>query len=97
MMMTSSDGPIHDAKVDAVVARLEASRRRAPGGGPRCDRTADRDPHAYVDYGFSIHPEQGELIYVLCRALGARRSLPPRSACPRSISPPRCATTAAAR
>jgi predicted O-methyltransferase YrrM len=73
MMLTSPDGPIHDAKIDAVIARLEASRRRAPGGGPRYDRTVDRNPHAYVDYGFSIHPEQGELIYILCRALGARR------------------------
>jgi predicted O-methyltransferase YrrM len=43
------------------------------GGGPRHDAAADRDPHAYANIGFSIHPEQGDLIYVLCRALGARR------------------------
>jgi predicted O-methyltransferase YrrM len=72
-MIASSVGPIHDAKIDAVVARMLASRRRAPGGGPRHDPAAERDPHAYADYGFSISPEQGELIYVLCRALGARR------------------------
>ena len=66
-------GPLHDAKVGSVVARLQASRRGAPGGGPRYDAAADRNPHAYADYGFSIHPEQGDLIYVLCRALGAKR------------------------
>jgi len=31
------------------------------------------DPHAYEEFGFSIHPEQGDLIYLLCRAIGARR------------------------
>jgi predicted O-methyltransferase YrrM len=72
-MLAASVGPLQDAKIDAVVARLLASRRRAPGGGPRHDPTAERDPYAYADYGFSISPEQGELIYVLCRALGARR------------------------
>jgi predicted O-methyltransferase YrrM len=71
--MLAAAGPLHDAKVGSVVARLEASRRPVRGGGPRHDAAADRNPHAYASVGFSIHPEQGDLIYVLCRALGARR------------------------
>ena len=42
-----------------------------PGGGPRTGATLD--PAAYVDYGFSIDREHGELIYSLCRALHAIR------------------------
>jgi predicted O-methyltransferase YrrM len=72
--MSSAASALFDAKVEAIVARLEASRRPAPNGGPRSNPKADRNPHGYADYGFSIHPEQGELIYVLCRALGARRA-----------------------
>src|SRR6516162_5181359 len=34
---------------------------------------AIRDPFAYADYGFSIVPEQGDLIYLLCRAMQASR------------------------
>ena len=71
--MDSSPSVLLDAKIDAVVARMEAARRQARGGGPRFNPDADRNPHAYPDRGFSIHPEQGELIYVLCRALRARR------------------------
>lgn len=71
--MSASTGVLRDARIDAVITRLEAARRQAPGGGPRFNPDADHNPHAYVGQGFSIHPEQGELIYVLCRALGARR------------------------
>jgi predicted O-methyltransferase YrrM len=71
--MSSAASALHDPKVEAIVARIEASRRPAPNGGPRSNPKADRDPHAYAEYGFSIYPEQGELIYVLCRALGAQR------------------------
>ncbi|WP_243655210.1 class I SAM-dependent methyltransferase [Raoultella sp. BIGb0138] len=31
------------------------------------------DPEQFADYGFSIHPEQGDLIYLLCRAMKATR------------------------
>jgi predicted O-methyltransferase YrrM len=72
--MSASASALRDPKIEAIVARLEASRQRPPSGGPRSDPEADRNPHAYAGYGFSIHPEQGELIYVLCRALGARRA-----------------------
>jgi predicted O-methyltransferase YrrM len=64
-------GPIFDSKISAVLGRLEAARRYPRSGGPRT--TDERDPHAYKTFGFSIHPEQGDLIYLLCRALGAKR------------------------
>jgi predicted O-methyltransferase YrrM len=64
-------GPLTDPKVIAVIDRLQAERRRPPSGGPR--HGGELDPHAYAEFGFSIHPEQGDLIYLLCRAIGARR------------------------
>ena len=67
----SAPGPLTDPKVIAVIDRLQAERRRPPSGGPRQSR--ELDPHAYEEFGFSIHPEQGDLIYLLCRAIGARR------------------------
>jgi predicted O-methyltransferase YrrM len=72
--MPATASALLDPKVEAIIARLAASRRPAHNGGPRSNPNADRNPHAYAGYGFSIHPEQGELIYVLCRALGARRA-----------------------
>jgi predicted O-methyltransferase YrrM len=58
---------------DAVLARLrdEAEQNRPPDGGPR--RSGIRDPFHYAEYGFSISQEQGELIYLLCRQMHARR------------------------
>jgi predicted O-methyltransferase YrrM/DNA-binding PadR family transcriptional regulator len=66
-------GPVLDARVNQVLARLrvEAARHRPNDGGPR--GSGDRDPQRYAEFGFSIHPEQGELIYLLCRALRATR------------------------
>jgi predicted O-methyltransferase YrrM len=52
---------------------LQAARRRPADGGPRGNPQASRDPHDYAEQGFSIHPEQGELIYLLCRGLRATR------------------------
>jgi predicted O-methyltransferase YrrM len=65
-------GPIFDPQVNAVITRLEKTRRRPENGGPR-DPANQHDPHAYADFGFSIHPAQGDLIYLLCRAQGAKR------------------------
>jgi predicted O-methyltransferase YrrM len=73
MTNLSPRGPIRDARVNTVTARLDAERRRPPAGGPRGNPGASHDPFAYADYGFSIVPEQGDLIYLLCRAMGARR------------------------
>lgn len=66
-----SDGPLHDPRVAEVIARLQAQRSYPTNGGPRGSRL--HDPHAYADFGFSIYPEQGELIYLLCRSLRAKR------------------------
>lgn len=62
---------LRDARVSGVIARMLTSGGRPTGGGPRT--SAEHDPHAYAGYGFSIHPEQGDLLYLLCRALGATR------------------------
>ncbi|KJC51012.1 methyltransferase [Bradyrhizobium sp. LTSP885] len=63
---------IADPRVTAVIDRLQAARSRPAGGGPR-GGSGSRDPHAYAEQGFSIDPEQGELIYLLCRGIGAKR------------------------
>ena len=63
--------PIRDPRVLEVIARMNASRRFPPReafAGP-----VGKDPEAFADYGFSIHPDQGDLIYLLCRGLGAKR------------------------
>jgi predicted O-methyltransferase YrrM len=64
--------PLLDPQVVSVLDRLHAERRRPPAGGPR-GGGGSADPHAYSDIGFSIHPDQGDLIYLLCRAMGATR------------------------
>ena len=70
-MQVTPSGPIRDRKVNAVIERLHNDRRFPTGGGPR--QGASPDPEAFADYGFSIHPEQGDLIYLLCRGMGAKR------------------------
>ncbi|MHC1943129.1 class I SAM-dependent methyltransferase [Bradyrhizobium sp. UFLA06-06] len=62
---------IRDARVTAVIERLQTTRRAPVRGNPM--QSGSRDPHDYVEQGFSIHPEQGELIYLLCRGLRAKR------------------------
>ena len=65
--------PLRDPRVHAVIDRLQAERRRPGNGGPRANPAASYDPHDYAEYGFSIVPEQGDLIYLLCRGLRATR------------------------
>ena len=65
--------PLRDARVRTVIERLQAERRRPPDGGPRANPSQSYDPHDYADYGFSIVPEQGDLIYLLCRGMRATR------------------------
>jgi predicted O-methyltransferase YrrM len=65
-------GPIQDPHINAVIERMQAARRPS-GGGPRGNRIASRDPHDYAEQGFSITPDQGELIYLLCRGARAAR------------------------
>ena len=70
--MNLHSGPIRDPRLDAVLAQMmEAAHRRPLDGGPR--NGGSREPNDYSDYGFSIFREQGELIYLLCRAIEARR------------------------
>jgi predicted O-methyltransferase YrrM len=64
---------IRDARILAVIDRLQAERRRPISGGPKDNRSESQDPYDYADYGFSIHPEQGDLIYLLCRGIRATR------------------------
>ena len=65
-------GPLRDPKVNAVIERLHLNRRSPrDSGAPRMSSTPD--PAAFAEYGFSIHPDQGDLIYLLCRGMKARR------------------------
>lgn len=63
--------PLQDPKVSAVIDRVWRSQRHPTDGGPRS--AASEDPADYADYGFSILPAQGELIYLLCRAMRTTR------------------------
>jgi predicted O-methyltransferase YrrM len=65
--------PIRDARVLAVIDRLIATYRRPSGGSPIHNPDMSRDPHDYAEYGFSIYPEQGDLLYLLCRGMRATR------------------------
>jgi predicted O-methyltransferase YrrM len=66
------NSPIQDTRVNDVIARLQAARRPR-GGGPRGDAQSSHDPYDYAEQGFSISPDQGELIYLLCRGARATR------------------------
>lgn len=63
--------PLQDPGVNAVIDRVWYSQRYPSDGGPRSNPNCD--PADYADYGFSIFPAQGDLIYLLCRALRATR------------------------
>ena len=69
----TADGqsPLQDAQVNAVIDRVWASQRYPEDDGPRANPSCD--PADYADYGFSIFPAQGDLIYLLCRAIRATR------------------------
>jgi predicted O-methyltransferase YrrM len=63
-------GPIRDTRVLGVLERMNSERRQ-----PRREAFdgASHDAEAFADFGFSIHADQGDLIYLLCRAMGAKR------------------------
>jgi predicted O-methyltransferase YrrM len=77
MQILGDCGPLRDQKINAVIERLHANRRFPPGVGPRGGGPRQMgdapDPEHFAEYGFSIHPEQGDLIYLLCRGMRARR------------------------
>jgi predicted O-methyltransferase YrrM len=72
LQTTTATGPLLDPQVNAVIRRLHEERRQPTDGGALNPHN-DKNPHHYADYGFAIHPEQGELIYLLCRAIRATR------------------------
>jgi hypothetical protein len=63
--------PLQDTQVNAVIDRVWQSQRYPGDGGPRSGGSSD--PADYAEYGFSIFPAQGDLIYLLCRAMRATR------------------------
>ncbi len=63
--------PLNDRRVERVIERMVDAYARPANGGP--NGSDEHDPHAYASFGFSVHPDQGELMYLLCRALNARR------------------------
>jgi hypothetical protein len=63
--------PLQDANINAVIDRVWFSQRYPSDGGPRANPNCD--PTDYAEYGFSIFPAQGDLIYLLCRAMRATR------------------------
>ncbi|MYW90923.1 methyltransferase [Amycolatopsis rubida] len=70
--MTGVHRPLRDPAVNAVIDKLVAAQQY-PADDPR--NGLERDPHEYSDYGFSISPEQGDLIYLLCRGIRATRTV----------------------
>ncbi|WP_435945498.1 O-methyltransferase [Dryocola sp. BD586] len=67
----TAPSPIRDPQILQVLERMNAERKRPSAeafSGPDA-----HDPEKFADYGFSIHPEQGDLIYLLCRAMNATR------------------------
>ena len=65
--------PLQDARVRAVIERLVEARRIPPSGSPSDHPEVSRDPFDYAEYGFSIWPDQGDLLYLLCRGMRAKR------------------------
>ncbi|PJZ03417.1 methyltransferase [Pantoea rodasii] len=62
---------IRDPLVLSVISEMNARRKRPDAAA--FSRPGAPDPELFADYGFSIHPEQGDLIYLLCRAMKASR------------------------
>jgi predicted O-methyltransferase YrrM len=65
--------PLKDARVRAVIERLVEARRIPSSGSPSDHPEVSRDPFDYAEYGFSIWPDQGDLLYLLCRGMRATR------------------------
>ncbi|HEY5399588.1 MAG TPA: class I SAM-dependent methyltransferase [Trebonia sp.] len=83
-MTESSTGPLRDPAVHAVIDRIRSGGRppgaragrgggqgRPGAGGP--NERPPRDPFQFAERAFPVDPEQGDLMYLLCRAIGATR------------------------
>lgn len=69
-------GLLRDDRAEGVLRRLQEvadDQRRRSLRSPTHERRLRPDPALYPDVGFSVHPEQGELMYLLCRAARATR------------------------
>ncbi|BCM93605.1 transcriptional regulator YqjI [Abditibacteriota bacterium] len=67
------DSPIYDPAIRRVLTRLLSAKPRPPRKRANAGESNGLDPHALKNFSFSIRPEQGELIYLLCRSMGAQR------------------------
>lgn len=66
--------PLVDPQVRKVLDRLHGPGSRfGSGAGRSGGRGSVADPFARANAPLSIRPEQGDLIYLLCRAIGATR------------------------
>jgi len=68
-----SESPIYDGALRRVLTRLLSARPRPPKVPVHPNDRKGLDPYALKNFSFSIRPEQGELIYLLCRSIGATR------------------------
>jgi predicted O-methyltransferase YrrM len=59
---------LRDQRVELVLERLYSDAQRAADQAKE-DASADQ----LGDFGYSLRPSQGELLYLLCRSTGARR------------------------
>jgi predicted O-methyltransferase YrrM len=65
-----SQSPLHDPTIQRVLARVRAEIPARPGGD---GRGIAKDPQAFAAFGYPIGADQGDLLYLLCRAVKARR------------------------
>ncbi len=75
MVPASTAALLRDPAIVAVLERLwttEEEQRRRSLRSPTHERRLDPDPFRYPTVGFSLHPEQAELAYMLVRATAAR-------------------------
>ena len=83
-LLDAAPTPLIDPRVRAVLDRLHESQGQGRGGGGRRGgggpgrsgsggHRVQADPFASAGRALSIRPEQGDLIYLLCRAIGATR------------------------
>lgn len=75
-MSPPASSPLLDPAVHKAAERILATSRRPPGPGPgrgTARPTGPPDPFALSEYALPIAPEQGDLLYLLARAIGATR------------------------
>ena len=69
-------GPLNDGRVEATLARIEAEQENTDAvlkeRGVR-HPSVDSDPALHAEAGYSLSPDQGELLYLWARSLGATR------------------------